>query len=408
MSILSKHQAVRAAHDALRAAGRDPFSVRFDSILSATTGMLDGRRVLLLGTNNYLGLTFDPDCIEGAVTAARSLGTGTTGSRVANGSYASHSELERRLAQFYGRRHAMVFSTGYQANLGTISALTGREDTILFDADSHASIYDACKLTGAEVIRFRHNDPADLQRRLKRLEGRPGDRLVIVEGIYSMLGDRAPLREIAAVTHAAGAYLLVDEAHSLGVLGERGLGQAEAAGIEADVIVGTFSKSLGSVGGFCVSNLEGFEIMRLVSRPYMFTASLPPSVVASVTSALGQIEARPELRARVLGNGEQLYRTLQAAGFVLGPEPGPIVSVRLPSVEVAIRFWNLVLQAGVYVNLALPPATPTGDPLLRASVSAAHSAEDIAHAADTIIAIGRDLGVIEAIESPRVAKAATG
>lgn len=408
MSILDKHQAVRSAHAALRAAGRDPFSVRFDSILSATTGMLDGRRVLLLGTNNYLGLTFDSDCIDSAVDAARALGTGTTGSRVANGSYAGHGELERRLAEFYGRRHAMVFSTGYQANLGTISALTGREDTILFDADSHASIYDACKLTGAEVIRFRHNDPDDLARRLKRLEGRPGDRLVIVEGIYSMLGDRAPLREIAAVTHAAGAYLLVDEAHSLGVLGGQGRGQAEAEGIEADVIVGTFSKSLGSVGGFCVSNLEGFEVLRLVSRPYMFTASLPPSVVASVTRALDQLEAQPELRDRVLGNGAQLYRSLQAAGFILGPEPGPIVSVRLPGVEVAIAFWNRVLQSGVYVNLALPPATPTGDPLLRASVSAAHSAEDIAFAADTIIAIGEQLGVIGATGSSRAARAATG
>lgn len=394
MSILSKHDAVRAAHDELRSAGRDPFSVRFESILSATTGMLDGRHVLLLGTNNYLGLTFDAECVGSAVAATRALGTGTTGSRVANGSYASHSELERRLAQFYGRRHAMVFSTGYQANLGTISALTGREDVILFDADSHASIYDACKLTGAEVIRFRHNDPADLERRLQRLKGRKGDVLVIVEGIYSMLGDRAPLREIADVTHAAGAYLLVDEAHSLGVLGERGRGQAEAAGINADVIVGTFSKSLGSVGGFCVSDIDGFEVMRLVSRPYMFTASLPPSVVASVTSALDQVVARPELRARVLGNGEQLYRSLVRVGFALGPEPGPIVSVRLPSVEVAVRFWNRVLEAGVYVNLALPPATPTGDPLLRASVSAAHRPEDIEHAAATITAIGRDLGVI--------------
>lgn len=400
MSILAKHKAVREAHGALRAAGRDPFSVRFESILSATTGVLDGRQVLLLGTNNYLGLTFDAECVDSAVAAARSLGTGTTGSRVANGSYAAHSELERRLAEFYGRRHAMVFSTGYQANLGTISALTGRDDVILFDADSHASIYDACKLTGAEVIRFRHNDPADLERRLRRLEGRKGDRLVIVEGIYSMLGDRAPLREIAAVTRAAGAYLLVDEAHSLGVLGERGRGQAEAAGIEADIIVGTFSKSLGSVGGFCVSDMEGFEVLRLVSRPYMFTASLPPSVVASVTTALDQVEARPELRARVNGNGEHLYRSLTQAGFALGPEPGPIVSVRLPSVELAVRYWNLVLEAGVYVNLALPPATPTGDPLLRASVSAAHRPEDIELAAATIIAIGRDLGVIPSAGIP--------
>lgn len=394
MSILAKHQDLFTAYNNLRATSRDPFSVRFESIESATIGVLDGKRVLLMGTNNYLGLTFDDACIESAVAALRAMGTGTTGSRVANGSYSCHEQLEQHLAEFYGRRHAMVFSTGYQANLGTISALTGRQDVVLFDADSHASIYDACKMTGAEVIRFRHSDPADLERRLQRLAGRPGDRLVVVEGIYSMLGDKAPLREIAAVTHAAGGYLMVDEAHSLGVLGERGRGLAEAEGVDADVIVGTFSKSLGSVGGFCVADMDGFDSLRLVCRPYMFTASLPPSVIASVIEALKQLEARPELRTRVNRNGEHLYHSLRQAGFNLGPEPGPIVSVRLPNVEVAVRLWNLVLEAGIYVNLALPPATPTGEPLLRASVSAAHKPEDIQAAITAIVSIGRDLGLV--------------
>lgn len=394
MSILSKHQDLFAAYSDLRTSSRDPFAVQFESIESATVGVLGGRRVLLMGTNNYLGLTFDEACIESAVAALRSMGTGTTGSRVANGSYACHEELEKRLADFYGRRHAMVFSTGYQANLGTISALTGRQDFVLFDADSHASIYDACKMTGAEVIRFRHSDPADLERRLRRLAGRPGERLVVVEGIYSMLGDKAPLREIAAVTRAAGGYLLVDEAHSLGVLGEHGRGLAEADGVDADFIVGTFSKSLGSVGGFCVADMDGFDVLRLVCRPYMFTASLPPSVIASVIEALKQLETRPELRAQVNRNGAHLYHGLKQEGLRVGPEPGPIVSVRLPNVEVAVRLWNLVLEAGIYVNLALPPATPTGEPLLRASVSAAHRPEDIQAAIDAIVSIGRDLGLV--------------
>ena len=274
MTILAKHSAYRVAYDALREHGVDPLNVRFDSVISPTEGMLNGRRTILLGTNNYLGLTFDPDCIEKSVEATRHQGTGTTGSRVANGNYDGHVRLEQALAKFYGREHAMVFSTGYQANLGVLSTLVGRGDHLMLDADSHASIYDGSRLGAAEVIRFRHNSADDLYKRLRRLAGAPGDRLIVVEGIYSMLGDTSPLKEIAAVKRETGAYLLVDEAHSLGVLGASGRGLAEAAGVEADVdfIVGTFSKSLGSVGGFCVSNIDDFNILRVVCRPYMFTA----------------------------------------------------------------------------------------------------------------------------------------
>ena len=223
--------------------------------------MLDGRRVLLLGTNNYLGLTFDRDCIAAAVAATEAEGTGTTGSRIANGSYGGHEALERRLAAFLGRRSAMVFTTGYQANLGVLSALAGRGDHLLLDADSHASIYDGARLAGAQVTRFRHNDPDDLRRRLRVLSSQPGDKLIVVEGIYSMLGDTAPLREIAAVKRETGAWLLVDEAHSLGVLGARGRGLAEAEGVEADVdfVVGTFSKSLGAIGGYLRLRPAGFR-----------------------------------------------------------------------------------------------------------------------------------------------------
>ena len=394
MSILTKHSNVSSAHDQLMAAGHDPFSVRFDSITSATRGVCNGRSILLMGTNNYLGLTFNRACTQAAITALRKFGTGTTGSRVANGSYSCHRELEERLARFFGGRDTMVFSTGYQANLGAISGLAGRDDVVVIDADSHASIYDACKLSGAEIVRFRHNDAADLERRLRRLEKRRGDCLVVVEGIYSMLGDRAPLREIAAVTRAAGAYLLVDEAHSLGVLGDTGRGLCEALGVQPDFIVGTFSKSLGSVGGFLVSDIEGFDILRLVSRPYLFSASLPPSVTASVMEALNQIESHPELLDRVNRNGELLYRSLIEEGFALGPEPGPIVSVRIPDVGVAVRFWNMMMEQGVYVNLALPPATPSGEPLLRTSVSAAHNEADVHQAIAAIVKIGRELGLI--------------
>jgi 8-amino-7-oxononanoate synthase len=396
MTILAKHSAYKLAYDVLRDQGVDPFNVRFDSVLSPTEGMLNGRRTILLGTNNYLGLTFNQDCIDKSVEATRRQGTGTTGSRMANGNYDLHLRLEQSLREFYGRQHAMVFSTGYQANLGVLSALVGRGDHLMLDADSHASIYDGSRLGGSEVIRFRHNNPDDLYKRLRRLEGAPGDRLIVVEGIYSMLGDTAPLKEIAAVKRETGAYLLVDEAHSLGVLGETGRGLAEAAGVEADVdfIVGTFSKSLGSVGGFCVSDSPDFDIMRVVSRPYMFTASLPPGVVASTIEALSKLRSEPQLRINLMRNAHRLYNGLVAMGFQTGPEANPIVGVAMPNQDIAATFWKMLLESGIYLNLALPPATPSNVRLLRTSVSAAHTIQQIDRVLDVFGDVGRRLGVL--------------
>jgi 8-amino-7-oxononanoate synthase len=398
MTILAKHAAYKSRYDLLRAAGVDPFNVSFDTIISPTEGVMKGKKTILLGTHNYLGLTFDEDCIEKAVEANRTQGTGTTGSRVANGSYQGHLKLERELADFYGRDHAMVFTTGYQANLGVLSTLVGRGDHLMLDADSHASIYDGSRLGGAEVIRFRHNNPDDLYKRLRRLKDQPGDRLIVVEGIYSMLGDTAPLKEIAHVKRETGAYLLVDEAHSMGVLGETGRGLAEVAGVEDDVdfIVGTFSKSLGSVGGFVVSNTPDFELMRIVCRPYMFTASLPPGVIASTLEALHKIRTRPELRADLMRNANHLYSGLGALGFETGPEANPIVAVVMPSQEIAVAFWKMLLESGLYLNLALPPATPTNAPLLRTSVSAAHTPAQIDAALDIFGQVGRALGLLPA------------
>ena len=397
ISLGSKFAEIQAGLDALSAIGRNPFDIRFEKVLSPTEALLDGRPVLLFGTNNYLGLTFDATCVAASVRALQEAGTGTTGSRIANGTYSDHALLERRIAQFYGKRAAMIFTTGYQANLGLISTLAGREDHLLIDADCHASIYDASRLGAAEVIRFRHNDAEDLARRLRRLEGRPGDRIVVTEGIYSMLGDTAPLREIAAVKRELGACLIVDEAHSLGILGERGRGLCEAADVEADVdfVVGTFSKSLGAIGGFAASDLPGFELLRVVCRPFMFTASLPPAVVASVTASLERIAGDPTLGRRVLENARRLYYGLAAAGFQVGPEPNPIVAVKMPERETAVRFWNRLIEEGLYVNLALPPATPSSLSLIRSSVSAAHGEAQIDRAVSIMTAVGHELRVLE-------------
>jgi 8-amino-7-oxononanoate synthase len=397
MALFSKFDDLRAAMDALSAGGRNPFDVRFERIVSATEAVLEGRPCLLFGTNNYLGLTFDETCIAASVRSVHDGGTGTTGSRIANGTYSDHALLEQRIAEFYGKRAAMIFTTGYQANLGLISTLAGRGDHLLIDADSHASIYDACKLSTAEVIRFRHNDPEDLARRLGRLKGHTGNRIIVTEGIFSMLGDSAPLREIAAVKREMGATLIVDEAHSLGTRGKNGRGVCEDAGVEneVDFIVGTFSKSLGAIGGFAVSDLPDFDLLRIACRPYMFTASLPPAVVGSVTAALSRISTDQSLGARVRFNSIRLYRALKLAGFEVGPEPNAIVALKMTDKETAVRFWNRLIDRGVYANLALPPATPGSLSLIRCSISAAHTEAQIDRALSAMVAVGRELGILD-------------
>jgi 8-amino-7-oxononanoate synthase len=356
-----------------------PFGAVTEEIISATEGVVEGRRVILAGTNNYLGLSFDPRCIKAAQDAAARWGTGTTGSRLANGSFALHQALEAEMADFYGVQHAICFSTGYSATMGMCATVAGPGDVILLDADSHSSIYSGVKLSGAEVIRYRHNNPEDLAKRLRRLGDRASQALVIAEGLYSMLGDVAPLREIAAVKREYGACLLVDEAHSMGVLGDTGRGAAQAAGVEDDVdfTVGTFSKSLGAIGGYCVSPHAELETIRLCIRAYIFTASSSPSVVASTRRALQILREEPQLRERLWTNAERLYRGLQALGLKVGPAVSPVIAVEFSDRELAIQAWQGLFERGVYVNLVVPPASPSTNFLLRNSVSAAHTPEQI-------------------------------
>ncbi|UCF95368.1 MAG: aminotransferase class I/II-fold pyridoxal phosphate-dependent enzyme [Desulfobacterales bacterium] len=379
MTIFHKFGHIAAARRTLAEKGIDSIHVVMEEIISPTAARVNGTPTILAGSNNYLGLTFNPECIAAACKALQDEGTGTTGSRIANGTFAGHVALEKELADFFERRSAIVFSTGYVANLGMLSSLAGSGEVILLDADCHASIYDGCRLSGAEIIRFRHNDVLDLEKRLRRLGKRAGCTVIVVEGIYSMLGDRAPLADIVALKREYGAYLMVDEAHSLGVLGERGRGLAEEAGVEdgVDFIVGTFSKSLGAIGGYCVSDHPELDLIRYASRPYIFTASPSPSVVASTRTALEIMRTRPELRRRLWENARRLYQRLHALGFSLGPEPSPIIAVRLADQDQALALWSGLLEHGVYVNLVLPPATPDGGCLLRCSVSAGHSPQQV-------------------------------
>ena len=379
MSLFSKFQPLLHERHKLLGQGIDPFGAPIEEIYSPTEARINGKRTILAGTNNYLGLTFDEQCLDAAHAALDESGTGTTGSRMANGSFSDHLALEREIAAFYECEKAIVFTTGYQANLAMISGLANNEDTIVIDADSHASIHDGCRLSGADIVLFRHNNPDDLYKRLKRLGQRAANSLVIIEGIYSMLGDSARIREIIEVKNAFGSMLLVDEAHSLGVLGDRGRGLVEAAGVinDADFIVGTFSKSLASTGGYCVSNHPQLDFIRYASRPYIFTASPCPSVLASTRAALKRVENGADLRARLWRHARRLYQHLLDAGYQLGPEPCPVIAAMLDTREQALALWRGLHEHGIYVNLVFPPATPAGKSLVRISVSAAHTDEQI-------------------------------
>ncbi len=379
MNIFDKFQPIATVRGEMEDIGVFPFGTVTEKIISATEGIVNGQRVILAGTNNYLGLTFDPECIAAARKAVEEEGTGTTGSRMANGTYAGHAALEHELADFFGCESAIVFSAGYLATMGMGSTLAGPGDVILLDADSHASIYDGCRMSGAEILRFRHNDMGHLEKQLRRLGDRTSNTLIIAEGIYSMLGDRAPLADIVALKRRYGGYLLIDEAHSLGMLGATGRGLAEEAGVEEDVdfIVGTFSKSLGATGGFCVSRHKELEVIRYALRSYIFTASSSPSVIASTRVALRIMRERPELRVRLWENARRLYEGLKGMGFQVGPEPSPVVAAYLQSREQALAYWSALIENGVYVNLILPPASPSTASLLRCSVSAAHTPEQM-------------------------------
>ena len=380
MSIFEKYAPLQMRVDMMMKLGQDALGLKFDDIIDATRGRIGNREILLAGTNNYLGLTFDEDCMAAAQKAVTDHGTGTTGSRVANGSYAEHIELEAALAEHLGMPSCIVFTTGYQTNLSAISGLAGDKDVIFMDADAHACIIDGTRLTGASTIRFRHNSPEDLDKRLRRqgeIEG--GHALVVIEGLYSMFGDVAPIDEFVEVTHKHGGYLFIDEAHSYGVFGPTGCGLAEQQGVldKVDFISGTFSKSLASVGGFCASRHPEFELLRKVMRPYMFTASATPANICAARAAVEKVKTGGHLRANLKARGAQLHKGLADMQYDLCAEPSPVIAVRRPNEAVAAMEWNWLIENGVYVNLAVPPGTPQSSSLLRISLSAAHTEEDI-------------------------------
>ncbi|MGE5246589.1 MAG: serine palmitoyltransferase [Betaproteobacteria bacterium] len=385
--------------DRLRAFGNGavPFDTVVDEARTPCEVVVEGRPTLMCGSNNYFGLSFHPEVLAAAHAALDTYGSATTGSRAANGTFAMHRELEREFAAFYGKAHAMVFTTGYQANLGVIAGLCGPDDVVIADVESHASIYDGARLSGATTFVFRHNSAADLARKLRaQRDGRRS--LVVVEGLYSIGGDTAPLADIVAVCRKAGAYLLVDEAHSFGAYGERGLGCAEAQGVldQVDFVVGTFSKTLAGVGGFCVSHHAALKLLHFAARSYVFTASGSPSNIAGVRAALGVVRRDRTLRQRLWENVHRVRAGLTRLGFKIGATESPVVPIQIGAAERTVEVWKALLEAGLYVNIVLPPACRPEACLLRTSYSAAHTPEHIERALAIFEAVGRRLAVIEA------------
>ena len=396
--LFSKFDPLIEQRRALLAGGvEDPFNLVMERVISPTVAVCNGRETILLGTYNYMGMTFDPDVIEAGKQALDDFGSGTTGSRVLNGTYAGHRACEEALKEFYAMDHAMVFSTGYQANLGIISTIAGKGDYIVLDIDSHASIWDGCKMGDAEVVPFKHNDIEAMEKRLKRIPEGAG-KLVVLEGVYSMLGDIAPLKEMIRVAKENGAMVLVDEAHSMGFIGPNGRGVAEDQGCleDVDFVIGTFSKSVGTVGGFCVSNHPKFEILRLVCRPYVFTASLPPSVMHTATTSIRKLMHGKAKRDKLWESSRVLHKGLRDLGFQLGtPEAqSAIIAVIMPDLERGAGMWEALLHEGLYVNLARPPATPAGMTLLRCSLCAEHTADQVQTIIGMFERAGKATGII--------------
>ncbi len=384
--LLDKLKAIGAKREAFEAGTASPGSTVIERVLGPCEIVIGGRPTLMFGSNNYLGLTFDPEVTAAARDAIRLYGTGTTGSRTANGTMAIHEDLEQAFADWFGKKHALIFSTGYQANLSVIGALCGPDDVILIDADSHASIYDATRQTPSQVVAFRHNSPESLRKKLERLPKGQRNRLVVVEGLYSIRGDVAPLRELVAVAREHGAYVMVDEAHSLGTFGPTGLGCAEDQGVlqQVDFVVGTFSKSLAGIGGVCVSDHNELRSLHFLARAYVFTASGSPSMVAGVRAAVRVIREHPELRDRLWANIRHLRDGLQKMGYVIGSTESPIVPIFTGDEARTIALWQELLAEGLYVNLIVPPGCSADDCLLRASCSAAHTPQQIAKALDIL------------------------
>lgn len=375
------------------AAGYYPYFIAMQGN-EGSEAIFQGRRLIMCGSNNYLGLTTHPKVRQAAIDAIKCYGTSCTGSRFLNGTLELHEQLERELADWVGKEAALVFSTGMQANLGTISSLVGRNDVVVLDRDDHASIVDGARLGWGKVKRFQHNNVEDLDRVLAGIDQKAG-KLVVVDGLFSMEGDIAFLPEIVKVCKLHGARLMVDDAHALGVLGG-GRGTSAHFGLkdEVDLIMGTFSKSLASVGGFIAGSEDIIHYIKHHARSLIFSASISPSNTASALAALQVMREEPERVKRVNDIGDFMRSSYRQLGFNTGNSVSPIIPIFIGDDYRAAVIWKAMFEAGVYVNMIVSPAVPEGKQLLRTSYMAIHTDEQLARVLDIFSKVGKQVGII--------------
>jgi 8-amino-7-oxononanoate synthase len=401
MDLFEKCSRVHPA-TALAEAGFSPYYRVLESAPDAEV-LTGGRRMIMLGSNNYLGLASDPRIKRAAIAAVERYGAGTTGARLLNGTLDLHADLEVRIARFMRRDAAVFYTSGYMVNIGVLCALAQHGDFLVLDRHVHASLCDGAAISGATVKRFRHNDPRHLDRVLASC-GTAG-KLVAVDGVYSMEGDIAPLPRIVEVCRAHGARLLVDDAHGVGVLGRHGRGTPEHFGVEdqVDLVVGTTSKALPAVGGYVVANAEVIRYLRCshTNRSFHYAASLPPAAVAAVREALAIVQERPQLRERLSAITRRFLHAVRAMGFDAGSSQTPIVPIRVGSMEGAFEMWRMLNEDGIFVNVVLPPAVPANNCIIRIALTAALSDEQVDRVLESLERAGRRLGLIAGDGSAR-------
>ena len=398
MDLFSKCDGFTRARD-LQSMGMYPYFLPLSGS-EGTEVEINGRRLIMIGSNNYLGLTHHHKVLEAAQQALLKFGTSCSGSRFLNGTLELHEELERRLARFMGKEAALCFSTGFQTNLGAISSICGKDDVILCDRENHASIIDGCRLSFGDTRKWRHNDMADLEAQLARAKAQGKGMLIVVDGLYSMMGDLADLPSIVKLARHYGARLMVDEAHSVGVLGKTGRGAAEHFGLDddADLVMGTFSKSFASLGGFIAGPANVIHFMRHHARSLIFSAAITPASAAAALAALDVIEAEPQLRTRVLDVANRVRTGLRKLGFTVGgAQNSPIVPVIVGEQIRMLRMWKILLDCGLFTNPVTQPAVPPGMDLIRTSYIATHTDRHIEQILERFAEAGERVGVLGAL-----------
>lgn len=392
MDIFAKCSSFTAAREAM-AAGLYPYFIALTEN-EGSEAVYQGRRLIMCGSNNYLGLTVHPKVRQAAIDAIERFGTSCTGSRFVNGTLEMHHQLEAELAEWVGKEAALVFTTGMQVNLGTISALVGRGDVVILDKDDHASIVDGAKLAWGDTLRFRHNDLTDLERVLAKVPEEKG-RLVVVDGLFSMGGDISPLPGVIALCKKYGARLMVDDAHAMGVLGG-GRGTAAHFNVTADtdLIMSTFSKSFASIGGFIAGDDQIIHYIKHHARALIFSASIPPSNAAAALAALQVMREEPERIVRLLQIADRMRREYKLLGFDIGPSESPIIPIMIGDDMRTLIVWKMLFEAGVFVNPVLSPAVPQGQQLLRTSYMATHTDDQLDRVLEIFAAVGKQVGLI--------------